>query len=83
MARIYHLHEVDSMTQTDKIIHYLNRYGSITQRDALSLGIYRLASRIYDIRRDGIPIKTELKVVTNVDGSKSRIGVYSYDRVKN
>ena len=68
------------MTQTDKIIHYLNRYGTITQRDALNLGIYRLASRISDMRRDGIPIKSEPKEVTNADGSKSRIAVYSYDR---
>ena len=68
------------MTQTDKIIHYLNRYGKITQRDALNLGIYRLASRISDMRHDGIPIKSEPKEVVNSDGSKSRIAVYSYDR---
>ena len=68
------------MTQTDKIIHFLNRYGKITQRDALNLGIYRLARRISDMRRDGIPIKSEPKEVTNADGSKSRIAVYSYDR---
>jgi len=68
------------MTQEQKIIHYLNRYGTITQRDALNLGIYRLASRISDMRRDGIPIKSEPKEVTNADGSKSRIAVYSYDR---
>lgn len=68
------------MTQADKINHYLNRYGNITQRDALNLGIYRLASRISDMRRDGIPIKSEPKEVTNADGSKSRIAVYSYDR---
>lgn len=77
------MHDGDGMTQTDKIILYLNRHGSITQRDALGLGIYRLASRINDIRRDGIPIKTDFKEVTNVDGSKSRIGVYSYDRAEN
>lgn len=67
------------MTQADKIIHYLNRYGHITQRDAYKMGIYRLASRINDIRRDGIPIKTERREVTNMDGTKSTIAVYSYD----
>lgn len=67
------------MTQTDKIIHYLNRYGSITQRDALNLGVYRLASRINDMRHDGIPIKTDMRKVVNADGTTSTIAVYSYD----
>ena len=67
------------MTQTDKIIHYLNRYGSITQRDALNLGVYRLASRINDMKRDGIPIKTDMRKVVNADGTTSTIAVYSYD----
>ena len=70
------------MTQNSKIIHYLNRYGSITQRDALKLGIYRLASRISELRRDGIPIRTDMKQVTNADGSKSNVAVYSYDRAE-
>lgn len=70
------------MNQAEKIIHYLNRYGEITQRKANDIGIYRLASRISEMRADGIPIKTELKEVVNADGSKSRIGVYSYDRSK-
>ena len=69
------------MKQKDKIIHYLNRYGSITQRKANDIGVYRLASRINEMRADGIPIKTKMKEVTNADGSKSRIGVYSYDRI--
>lgn len=68
------------MTQEQKILGYLDQHGKITQRDALNLGIYRLASRISDMRRDGIPIKSEPKEVTNADGSKSRIAVYSYDR---
>jgi hypothetical protein len=67
------------MTQKDKIIHFLNRYESITQRDALSLGIYRLASRINDMKRDGIPIKTDMRKVVNADGTTSTIAVYSYD----
>lgn len=66
-------------TQADKIIIYMNRHGKITQRDALKLGIYRLASRINEIRRDGIPIRTDMKEVTNADGSTSRIAVYTFD----
>lgn len=68
------------MTQNDKIIRHLNKYGKITQRDALGLGIYRLASRVNELRRAGTAINTEMVEVTNADGSKSRIAVYSYDR---
>ena len=73
------MHKGDRMTQADKIIIYMNRNGKITQRDAYGLGIYRLPSRINDMRRGGIPIKTEMKEVTNADGSTSRIAVYSFD----
>lgn len=68
------------MAQKDKIIRYLNHHTAITDRDAYKMGIRRLAAKISDIRADGIPIKTEMRTVTNADGSKSRIAVYSYDR---
>ena len=38
-------------TQNDRIIQYMDEFGSITQMQALSdLGIMRLASRIHDLR---------------------------------
>lgn len=68
-------------SQADKIIRYLNTHGTITDRDAYTkLGIRRLAARIADIRRDGIPIETQMREVTNADGSTSRIAAYSYGR---
>lgn len=65
-------------SQNERVYDYINEHGSITQREALSLGIYRLASRISDLKKAGCCIKSELKTVTNVDGSKARIAVYSW-----
>ena len=48
----------------------------ITQRDALKMGIYRLASRISDMKAMGYQILTEYVRVKNQDGSYSRIARY-------
>ena len=48
----------------------------ITQRDALKLGIYRLASRIADMKAKGYLIDTEYIRVQNADGTYSRIARY-------
>lgn len=63
--------------QCEKILDYMKEHGEITQREAIYLGCYRLASRIHDIKRSGIRIKTETREVENVDGTKSHIAVYS------
>lgn len=65
------------MTQAEKILEYIEQNGTITQRDAYKMGIYRLASRINEIRRDGANIKTERKRVQNADGTHSTIAVYT------
>lgn len=64
-------------TQCEKILDYMKEHGEISQREAIYLGCYRLASRIHDIKRSGIRIKTETREVENVDGTKSHIAVYS------
>lgn len=66
------------MTQTQRIIDFIERHGKITQRDAIGLGCYRLSARIHDIRQSGIMIKSETKSVRNADGSHSNIAVYSF-----
>lgn len=53
-------------TQHEKIIHYIERYGSITPMDAFNdLGITRLAARIHDIRMSGIAIQGDFEASTN------------------
>lgn len=45
------------MTQNDRIMRHLREYGTITQLEAMQeYGIYRLASRISDLRKEGIKI---------------------------
>lgn len=70
-------------TQVEKIERYCIRYDGnivvrlwITQREALKLGIYRLASRIADMKDMGYQIITEYIRVQNVDGTYSRIARY-------
>lgn len=44
-----------------KILEYMRQHGSITPMEALrEFGCYRLGARIYDLRRSGVRIKTEL-----------------------
>ena len=48
------------MTQVQRIIQYMNDFGSISTMEAFTeLGITRLASRIHEIRKMGIGIETE------------------------
>lgn len=67
---------MDINNQKTKIINFCKLNGSITQRQALKLGIYRLASRIHDLRRAGYLIHTEYVTVKNRDGSHSRVAKY-------
>ena len=59
------------MTQCERIIDYMERFGSITTFEAFSeLGITRLASRIHDLTQDGYQIEREM--ITR----KNRLGDY-------
>lgn len=64
-------------TQKDRILEFMRLHGSITQREALSLGIYRLGARIWELKNDGYAIKMELIRVRNADGSHSYVARYS------
>jgi hypothetical protein len=53
-------------TQAERILDYMEEFGSITQFEAFKdLGVMRLASRISDIRKKGIPIQSEIITVKN------------------
>lgn len=62
--------------QEKRILNFMKKHGSITQRQAASLGCWRLSGRIYNLKARGYRIFTELREVTNNDGSRTRIGVY-------
>lgn len=64
------------MTQCERILTFIEANGAITQRDAIELGCYRLASRVWDLRKAGYSITATNVPVTNKDGSKTYIAVY-------
>lgn len=49
------------MTQAEQIVRHLRDYGSITTMEAMQdYGIMRLASRISDLKKAGVPIQVEM-----------------------
>ena len=66
------------MTQKDRVYDYMVRFGGITALEAMTeLGVFRLASRICDLKRDGVKIKSEWVTVTNRFGEDCRVVRYS------
>lgn len=65
-------------TQAERILDYMEEYGSITQLEALQdLGCMRLASRISDLKKQGVPIKSDIEAVKNRFGENCYIKRYS------
>ena len=66
------------MKQTDRILRHIKDYGSITSWEAMQeYGIMRLASRICDIRRMGIPIRSERVSAKNRYGERISYARYT------
>lgn len=65
-------------TQNQRILDYIEDFGSITQIEALrDLGVMRLASRISDLKRLGYPIESTIETVNNRYGEKCHVKRYS------
>ena len=65
------------MSQELRIIEYMKKYGSITQLQAYAeLGVMRLPSRIFYIKRMGYNIITEMIEVENRFGENCRVARY-------
>jgi len=68
------------MSQNDRILDHLNTVGPIRPMTAWNdLGIYRLASRINDLRKAGHKIKTKKVEVVNRWGEAAHIAEYSLE----
>ena len=66
------------MSQCDKIVAYMKKYGSITQLQAyVDIGCVRLPSRIHDLKRRGYVIRREMIKVKNRDDECVPIARYS------
>lgn len=71
-------------TQNERILDYMNRFGSITQFEALQdLGVMRLASRISDLRSLGYPIVSSVETVKNRFGENCHIKRYRLEGESN
>ncbi len=65
------------MTQTEMVKHYLENHYSITPKVAMEeLGIYRLGARIYDLKRQGVKIKSAFIEVPTRTGETTRVKMY-------
>jgi len=68
--------------QNARIMKYLNTHGDISSLEAMrDLGVMRLASRICDLKHQGVRIGKYTEVVTNRFGEKCRITRYFLEGV--
>lgn len=66
------------MTQCEKILRHMEDYGSITSLEAVKeYGIMRLASRISDLKRLGVPISKTTERGKNRYGEATSYARYS------
>jgi hypothetical protein len=66
------------ITQCERVLRHLNDYGSITSALAMEeYGIYRLASRISDLKKLGFPIEREMVTGKNRYGESVSFAKYS------
>ena len=64
--------------QREQILNYINMFGSITPMEAFAdLGITKLATRISEMRRDGLEFKIESVKSQNRFGKSVRFAKYS------
>lgn len=66
------------MNQREQIYDYMTTFGSITPMDAFSdLGITKLATRVSEMREEGVSIIGEWETKKNRHGKKVRYMRYS------
>ena len=65
------------ITQTERVLKYMQDFGSITTREAVTdLGCYRLASRIHDLKEMGHTIFKDMETGKNRYGEPTRFARY-------
>lgn len=67
-------------TQTERVLGYIEEFGSITPLEAMQdLGVYRLSARIADLKADGYSFITDMVAVPNRYGGKSHVASYKLE----
>ena len=68
-------------SQNQRILEYINEFGSITALEAMrDLGVYRLASRISDLKKRGYIVASDWVEVRNRWGEKTRVKSYRLEQ---
>jgi hypothetical protein len=71
------------MTQKERILNYLKEHKTITQLEAINVfWDWRLSAKIYQLKKEGYPIKTEMIKVKRADGSDAYVSKYTLMEVK-
>ena len=71
------------MTQQKLVLQYIEDFGSITPMEAFSdLGITKLATRISEMRKQGMEFKIEMVKRKNRYGKPVRFAKYSFPEVR-
>ena len=71
------------MTQKERILNYLKEHKTITQLEAINIfWDWRLSAKIYQLKKEGYPIKTEMIKVKRADGSDAYVSKYTLMEVK-
>ena len=64
-------------SKTQDVLNHLKIYGSISQREAVEhYNLYRLSSVIYELRKRGYEITSEIKPFVSKYGIKSNFAIY-------
>ena len=65
------------MSGKQRILEHLQKYGSITQLEAINLyWDWRLSDKIYRLKKDGYKISTENIKVKRIDGTNAYVSKY-------
>lgn len=71
------------MSATSEIRSLLEEGGTITPLEALSgFGCYRLSAVIFNLRKAGVPVRTNRRTVTKANGKKAVIAEYYMEQEK-
>lgn len=69
------------MTQNEEVLRHLMKERGITSREAMEkYGIMRLGARIYELKKQGYPIKTYLRVGKSRNGESMVYAEYRMER---
>ena len=72
-----------AVTQCEKILQHLEQYGSITAMEAVNeYGIMRLASRITDLKKQGVPISRDIVSGKNRFGENIYFAKYTLKEIE-